>query len=177
MPLAARHWAAMLRRASHYHIMTTEITNLLAGSAAVLCVLAAGCGKQQSTLGNDEADTQSQEALIARIDKHGDEVMASAAKAEARQWMKQPSHVFFKADPKQVAQFVEEFYGAGATQVLIVDVEEHEGTQYGESLLVVLPKEAQARAKLFEVGGRADTAFDNDPVTDKGQKYLYYSLD
>jgi hypothetical protein len=72
---------------------------------------------------------------------------------------------------------VEEFYGAGATQVLIADIEEHDGTQYGEALLIVLPKEAGARAKLFEVGARADTAYQNDPVTDKGQKYLYYSLD
>ncbi len=91
--------------------------------------------------------------------------------------MKQPKHVFFKADPKQVGQFVEAFYGAGATQVLIADIEEHEGTQYGEALLVVLPKDSGIRARLFEVGGRADTAFQNDPVSDKGQKYLYYSLD
>jgi hypothetical protein len=91
--------------------------------------------------------------------------------------MKQASHIFFKADPKDVAQYVEEFYRAGATQVLIADIEEHEGKQFGEALLVVLPKEASARIKLFEIGSCADTAFQNDPVSDKGQKYLYYSLD
>jgi len=103
--------------------------------------------------------------------------MAGSAKAEARQWIKAPSHIFFKADPKEVAQFVEAFYGAGATQVLIADIEEHEGKQYGESLLVVLPKDAAMRKKLFEIGSRADTAFQNDETSDKGQKYLYYSLD
>jgi hypothetical protein len=69
--------------------------------------------------------------------------------------MKQPSHVIFKADPKEVAKFVEEFYGAGATQVLIADIEEHEGKQFGGGLLVVLPKDADARVKLFEIGSRA----------------------
>jgi len=121
-----------------------------------------------------EKDTES---LEARVDKHGEKIMASSAKAEARRWITQQSHVFFKSDPKEVARFVEEFYDAGARQVLIADIEEHEGIQYGEALLVVLPKDASARAKLFEIGSRADEAFQNDSVTDKGQKYLYYSLD
>jgi hypothetical protein len=42
---------------------------------------------------------------------------------------------------------------------------------------VVLPKDKDARTKIFEVGSRADAAYQNDPTTDKGQKYLYYSLD
>jgi hypothetical protein len=146
--------------------MKNKIRRLLAGSSLIIFALAGGCSQQPSA-----------DSLEARVDKHGEEIMASSTKAEARDWMKQKSHVFFKADPKQVAKFVEEFYGAGATQVLIADIEEHDGTQYGEALLIVLPKEAGARAKLFEVGARADTAYQNDPVTDKGQKYLYYSLD
>ena len=158
--------------------MKNKIRKRSVGSMLVACVLAGGCGKQQSTSASrTDSDETSEASLETRVDKHGDEVMASSAKAEARQWMQQPKHVFFKADPKQVAQFVEEFYRAGATQVLIADIEEHEGTQFGEALLVVLPKDAAARSKLFEVGARADTAFQNDAVTDKAQKYLYYSLD
>jgi hypothetical protein len=76
-----------------------------------------------------------------------------------------------------VAQFVEEFYDAGAMQVFIADIAEQGGNQYGESLLVVLPKDANTRGKLFEIGARAETAFQDDAVSDKGQKYLYYSLD
>jgi hypothetical protein len=157
--------------------MKSKSQELLTGAILAVCLLVGGCGKPSSATETTDADGQSQGALIARVDKHGEEVMASSAKAEAREWMKQPKHVFFKADPKEVAQFVEGFYGAGATQVLIVDIEEHEGVQYGEALLVVLPKDAAVRTKLFEIGARADTAFQNDPVTDKGQKYLYYSLD
>ena len=137
--------------------------------------LATGCNKLASTSDSDSDD--SPEAVIKRIDKHGDAIMASSAKAEAREWMKQPKHVLFKADSNQVAQSVEEFYKAGAEQVLVADLEEHGGIQFGDSLLVVLPKDPAARAKIFAVESRADTAFQDDPVQEKGQKYLYNSFE
>jgi hypothetical protein len=144
--------------------------------AVAASALIAGCSNDKSGSASD-LDAQTDDALIVKIDKHGEEILASTAKAEAREWMKQRGHIFFKADPKQVLQFVEEFYGKGAKQVLVGDIEEHDGSQYGEALLVVLPKDAKTRAKLFEVNTRAETAFENDDVPDKGQKYLYYSLD
>ena len=160
------------------HLIGRQMRDLFIGSMLVVFALATGCGKQQSNANSSGAsDDQSQDSLETRVDKHGDEIMASAAKGEAREWMKDSKHVFFKSDPKQVAQFLEDFYNAGATQVLIGDVEDHDGAQYGGSILVVLPTDATTRAKLFQVGSRADTAYDQDPVTDKGQKYLYYSLD
>ena len=158
--------------------MKNEIRKLLIGTLMAVLSLAGGCGKQSSEAAKGgDSDEQSQGSLETRVDKHGEEIMASTAKAEARVWMKQRSHIFFKAEPKEVAQFVEDFYSAGATQVLIAEIEEHEGTQYGEALLVVLPKDKASRQKLFLVGEKADTAFQNDPVSEKGQKYLYYSLD
>ncbi|HEV2437331.1 MAG TPA: hypothetical protein VG077_15170 [Verrucomicrobiae bacterium] len=150
---------------------------LLASAFLIPLVFAGGCGKSQPTTAGNDSDGRSQDSLIAGIDKHGDEIMASATKAEARQWMQQPGHVFFKADPKEVAQFVEDFYQAGAVQVFIADIEAEGGNQYGESLLVVLPKDPTARARLFEVEARADTAFQDDSVSDQGQKYLYNGLD
>ena len=144
--------------------------------ALAACALMAGCGKDNSTSTSDDSN-ESGDSLITRIDKHGEEILASSTKAEARHWMKRPAHIFFRADPKQVGKFVEEFYGRGAKQVLIGDIEVHDGTEYGESLLVVLPKDAATRAKIFEVNTRAESAFENDEVSDKGQKYLYYSLD
>src|SRR5689334_15019197 len=111
--------------------MKYEIRNITVSVALLGIALCGGCGKQQSaTSAGTQSAEQSEGSLEAKVDKHGEEIMASSAKAEARQWMKQPKHVFFKADPKQVGQFVEEFYGAGAAQVLIADIEEHEGTQY-----------------------------------------------
>jgi len=159
--------------------MKIKFTQWMAGLMLISLALASGCNKagSNSTASDGDSDDEPKGTLEQRVDKHGDEVMASTTKAEARAWMKQPKHVFFKTDAKEVAKFVEEFYGAGATQVLICDIEEVEGAQFGEGLLVVLPKEKEARAKLFEIGSRVDTAFQNDPVTDKEQKYLYYSLD
>ena len=157
--------------------MKTKFSPLIAGLMLVALALASGCNKAGSSGASSDMDDDSKGTLEQRVDKHGDEVMASTTKAEAREWMKQPKHVFFKAEPKQVAHFVQEFYDAGATQVLVCDIEEEEGVQYGEALLVVLPKDKDARAKLFAIGVRADTAYQNDPTTDKGQKYLYYSLD
>ncbi len=158
--------------------MKNKIRKLLTGSMLVAFALLCGCNKDSSTsAGNSDSGGQTDGGLIARIDKHGDEIMASSTKAEARAWMKQPKHVFFKVDPKEVAQFVEDFYNAGATQVFIADIEEEGGNQYGESLLVVLPKDPAVRTKLFEVESRADTAFQDDPVKDSGQKYLYNSFD
>jgi hypothetical protein len=157
--------------------MKTKLSQLMAG--LMLLALASGCNKSRSgsTASGSDADDSSGGSLEQRVDHHGDEVMASDKKAEARAWMKQPKHVFFKADAKEVGKFVEDFYGAGASQVLICDIEEEEGTQYGEGLLVLLPKDKDARAKLFEIDSRANTAFQNDPTSDKGQKYLFYSLD
>ena len=160
--------------------MKTKISQLLAGLMLLALAFANGCDKNKAgsaSAGGGGASDDSKGSLETRVDQHGDEIIASTTKAEARAWMKQPKHVFFKADPKQVGQFVEEFYGAGATQVLICDIEEEQGAQFGEGLLVVLPKEKDARTKLFEIGARADAVYEEDPVTDKGQKYLYYSLD
>lgn len=82
-----------------------------------------------------------------------------------------------KGHEAELERLFVEFYSAGAMQVFIADIEDHEGKQFGEALLIVLPKDTITRARLFEIGARADTAFENDPVSDKGQKYLYYSLD
>lgn len=155
------------------------MNKIWACSLAAALALASGCGKPASTTASDDSDGDgsSKSDLIARNDQHGDEIMASNTKAEAREWMKGAKHVFFKADPKVVAQFVEDFYQAGATQVYIADIETEQGYDYGEALLVVLPKDPTARARLFQVENRADTTFDDDPVPDKGQKYLYNGLD
>ena len=164
-------WGAGARESQMNRIRKAVTVYAVAASA-----LMAGCSNENSGSASD-LDAQSEDSLIAKIDKHGEEIVASTAKAEAREWMKRPGHVFFKADPKQVRQFVEEFYGRGAKQVLVGDIEVHDGTEYGEALLVVLPKDSRTRAKLFEVNTRAEAAFQNDDVPDKGQKYLYFALD
>ena len=110
-------------------------------------------------------------------DKHCDEALAGQNKGEAREWLQDAKHVFFKSDRKKIAQFIEDFYLAGATQVYIVDTEQHDAIVYGGALLVVLPKDAAARAKIFTMDQGVAQAFDEDAVKDEGQKYLYHAFD
>ena len=100
--------------------------------------------KSSSTTASGGSSGQSK-GSTADIDKHGEQIMASSTKAEAREWMKQPKHVFFKEDPKVVAQFVEDFYQAGAVQVFIGDVEDHDGTQYGHAARGAAQRPGRAR--------------------------------
>jgi hypothetical protein len=141
--------------------------------AACLC----GCENDQVAAPNGNANAGGEGSLIQRVDKHGDEVLASNSKVEAREWLKDSAHVFFKGGKKKTAKFVEDFYAAGAKQVLIGDIESHEGKDFGGCLLVVLPPDTAARAKLIEVDKQAAGAFEEDPVSDQGQKYLYYTFD
>src|ERR1043165_8477411 len=101
--------------------MKIKFNQWMAGLMLVALALAGGCSKA------GDPDDSPRGSLETRVDHHGDEIMASKLKAEARAWMKQSKHVFFKADAKQVAQFVEDFYAAGAPQVFIADIEEEEG--------------------------------------------------
>ena len=171
-----------------YDVLQRELKDATNGMITMRILMKLGIGKDHSEFHRlqdafykvmfPESDGDAvAESLEARVDEHGDKIMASSEKAEARKWLKSPSHAFFKADRGEVARFVEEFCSAGAKQVVIADIDEHEGIQYGEGLLVVLPLYAAARDRLFQIGSRADEAFQNDSVTDKGQKYLYYSLD
>jgi hypothetical protein len=151
--------------------MRNALGKLSTVSFLTLLALSASCGKQPTA--NDASGAQG--SAETRMEKHGDDIMASPDKQEARQWLKNPNHLFFKADAKVVSQFVEDFYNAGATQVLFADIDNEQGVQYCGSILVVLPSDNAAREKLFEVGMRADICFGEDPVIDDGQKYLYYT--
>jgi len=114
-----------------------------------------------------------------RIDKAGDEIMASDKKAEARQWLKDDNHVLFKfrGGKKKLSDLVDEFYSAGAEKVYVGNIESEAGKDFAGTVLVVLPEDFAARSKLFKIDERVGPELQEDPVADRGQKYLYYSLD
>jgi hypothetical protein len=156
---------------------TMNISSLRFFGLALCVTLLAGCEEQQAAGPNGDAKAEEQAASNATIDKHGDEALAGQNKGEAREWLKDASHIFFKGDRKQIAQFIEDFYSAGATQVYIVDTEKHNGSTYGGAILVVLPQDSGARAKIFAKDKNVARVFDEDSVTDQGQKYLYHAFD
>jgi len=115
--------------------------------------------------------------MAEKVDEHAEAALAAPNKAEARQWLMPPGHVFFKADKQQITQLVKDFYAAGAAQVFFAEIAKDNDKEIADSMIVVLPKDSATRAKIFPVGERADGMFDNDPTPDSGQKYLYYGLD
>lgn len=144
---------------------------------AIAVLFSLGCEDQQA--GAPAAGGAGEVPLEQRLEKAGDEIIASDKKAEAREWLKDDNHVLFKfhGGKKKLAELVEEFYAAGAEMVYIGNIESEAGKDFAGTALVVLPQDASKRSKLFEIDKRVGPEFQEDPVSDKGQKYLYYSFD
>jgi hypothetical protein len=148
--------------------------------SVTLLVICSACGKKEATTSNPKNTTEQKSDVVdvATLDKEGDKELAETNKvAEARQWLRARSHSIFKGDQQSVIKFVDEFYAAGAVTVYVTGIDTLGGTQVTETMLLVLPKEAAARAKVFEVANRFDETIDSDPEKDIGQKYLSFVLD
>ena len=74
--------------------MKIKLTPLMAGLMFLALALASGCNKSSSgsTASASDIDDDSKGTVEQRVDKHGDEVMASDKKVEARAWMKDPKN-------------------------------------------------------------------------------------
>ena len=114
---------------------------------------------------------------VAALDKDGDEELEQPNKAEARQWLRAPSHEVFKGNKQEILKLVDEFYAAGAVTVYVTGITTLGGTEITDSVLLVLPKDTAARAKVIEVANRFWENIQNDPEKDVGQKYLSFVLD
>lgn len=149
-------------------------------TSVALLVICSACGKKEATTSNlkDSTEQKSDVVDVAALDKEGDAELAETNKvAEARQWLRAPSHALFKGDTQSVIRFVDEFYAAGAVTVYVTGIETLGGTEVTETMLLVLPKDSAARAKVFEVANRFEETIDSDPDKDVGQNYLSFVLD
>jgi len=78
------------------------------------------------------------------------------------------------------AAFIDSLYVLGADTVYMVNVEQdsawvqEEGGPYSDALLIRLPADPAARARLFAVNAREEGL---DPETDHGQQYLFFWWD
>jgi hypothetical protein len=138
-----------------------------------------GCEEEHAALPLPDAAAKIEDAESSakQIDNHAEEIMAGPNKAEAREWLKDSSHTFFKENRQQIAQFIEDYYAAGSSAVYIVDSEKHGEHVFGSALLVVLPKDSTGRSKVFEVDKKVVPVFDEDPISDEGPKYLIHGFD
>lgn len=150
--------------------------------AAIAVLFSLGCEDERAgapAAGGGAGMQAGEVPLEQRIEKAGDEIMASDKKAEAREWLKDDNHLLFKFHDGKAGliKIVDEFYAAGAEKVYVGNVESEAGKDFAGTVLVVLPDDFSARTKLFKIDERVAPVFDEDPAADRGQKYLYYSLD
>ena len=112
-----------------------------------------------------------------RVYKDEDKEFAAAQdKAEARGWLKAPTHTLEREKRKKVIGFVNDFYTASAARVFIADIRKQgrAETEIAKTMVVVLPQDPAARRRVFAVARRAPAEWMNDPDPDVGQKYLWY---
>src|SRR5262245_36274474 len=135
--------------------------------AAVVLLFSFGCEDEQAGAPAAGGGIAGALPLEQRLEKAGDVIMASDKKAEAREWLKDDNHVLFKFREGKagLAKIVDEFYAAGAEKVYIGDIQTEAGKDFAGTVLVVLPKDAAARSKLFEIDKRVGPELQEDPVT------------
>jgi len=109
------------------------------------------------------------------------ERMLASDRAEARQWLgAAPGAVRYlgELEPDASLELVERLYELGAAEVLAVEIEREPGSedQTTNHLLVRLPLNLAARARLFAFENEHAESEGFDGEADRGQEYLYLKL-
>lgn len=108
--------------------------------------------------------------------------LLASNKAEALTWLRAATPQSFRNigemdTTEESIRFIQHLYDLGATTVLAVEIDEYPDGQNTGNLLVELPNDSDARARLFsfERDHAESHGFDATPDTD--QPYLYLKLD
>jgi len=104
-------------------------------------------------------------------------------RCEARKWLKSGDKTArslgrFKSE-SETATFIEDLYGAGAIDLIVSDIYRNKaGDQFGDCLLVRLPKDATKRKAIRKVCAqlRKRKLGAVEPSEDIGESHLYLSL-
>jgi outer membrane murein-binding lipoprotein Lpp len=164
--------------------MSTKTTTLRI-TALLLAVLGiAGCSKQSSDSASDSAEIEAPEfaskKMVLDTDKMAEDVLQSANKMEAADWLKRYPKSQIGDDeegrPILLSAIVARLNQAGAQRVVVEYVKLGQGELLA-AMVVVLPTEPASRQKLFAMEPELSQLCDQTPVTDRGQKYLHYSFD
>ena len=147
-------------------------------------LLALGCSKQLSdsaeTTTESEVPEVADKKMIAEIDKIAEDVLKSADKMEAADWLKRYPKSQITEDeegrPILLASLVTRLREAGAPRIVIDTATIGQG-HFLVGMVVVLPTDAAARQKLFAMDTELSQLCEQIRVEDKGQKYFHYSFD
>lgn len=160
---------------------------------AMLFVLAS-CNKESEDGSDESTDQESPESIARENDRFAAEELALSDKGvdqdgekvwkqEAREYFdrqKNPMNRTFELPPDFARDYIEKMYQAGATRVWVTGITEFEIAQtrvnMSDSLVVVLPPEADKRAALFKI---YHTLVDDEELAlkDIGQKYIFFQAD
>jgi 5,10-methylene-tetrahydrofolate dehydrogenase/methenyl tetrahydrofolate cyclohydrolase len=107
--------------------------------------------------------------------------LLSGNPAEALEWLRGGSPTSRRSlGEKQKTEdsiaFVQQLYDLGAEQVLAVEINEYNRGQNTSQLLVQLPYDDEARARLFAFERNLVEPRGFDGMADEGQEYLYLEL-
>ena len=146
--------------------------------------MAVGCSKQSSDSTGAAADSDApavaDKKMTSEIDKMAEEVLRSADKMEAADWLKRYPKSSVGEDeegrPRLLASVIARLTQAGAERVVIEFHKLGKAELLG-AMVVVLPTDASARQKLFAMDADLSQMCQQTPVTDRGQKYLHYGFD
>jgi hypothetical protein len=108
--------------------------------------------------------------------------MLASNKADALEWLNagEPGslrNLGVMATTAESVAFVQRFYNLGAKRVLACNIREYPWGQNSGHLLVQLPMDKTARAKLFLADREHAKSLGFDGVDDSGQDYLFMMLD
>jgi len=107
---------------------------------------------------------------------------------EARAWLQANANpspfASNRFDTKEAAvAFVEALYASGADTVYVLNVQQdsawvaQEGGPYADALLLKLPRDRAARARLYAINAVESRREGFDPEPDRGRRYLYFWWD
>lgn len=107
---------------------------------------------------------------------------------EARAWLAANANPYPLASNRfesaaSARAFVDTLYALGADSVFVLNVQQDsawvadEGGPYADALLVLLPRDAERRARFFSLGAREARSEGFEPEPDRGRRYLYFWWD
>lgn len=145
--------------------------------AALLLAALAGCQGCRSGVVVSEGESTDPKAVAAEDDRIAEQEVSASDKAEARSWLRDPSHVIFEGSKETAVKLVDDLYNAGAVEVWVTGIAELADAKLTASLVAVLPADPEARRKVFEVEAAFKREIEEEPASDVGQKYLRFIFD
>jgi hypothetical protein len=148
-------------------------------AVALVALLVAGCGDRNAPEAEEQRKAEDAKTLIVSRDSTIAHDIASNRTAEARAWLKDDNHVIFEGSKAEVTKLAEDLYAAGAKEVYITGIVDIEGAQLSASLAVVLPDDAAARKRVFDVERALykSREYEEGATEDVGQKYMDFTFD